>query len=108
MSDTFVAIDASLLAGKKETPVGFDGARALARDIHRLGAMAISTFQGIVSLHPCPLVDRQIEAVVEKLFSRADSTKNLSPNFLRGLHFARDFIRPVVRHVTIGAMCAHS
>src|SRR5262245_38729042 len=108
MRDALVTIDAGFLARKKEPLMGLNCARALARDVHRLGAMAIATLQRIVRLHPCPFMLGEFEAMGEKLLARIDCAEKLSPHLLRGLHLACNLVGPFVRYMAIGAARAHA
>jgi hypothetical protein len=63
MRDALVAIDARLLARKKEPLMGLNRTGALARNVHRLGAMAIATFKRIVRLHARPFMLGEFEAM---------------------------------------------
>src|SRR4030095_1041790 len=108
MRDALVAIDARLLARKKEPLMGLNRTGALARNVHRLGAMAIATFKRIVRLHARPFMLGEFEAMAEKLLTRIDCAENLSPHLLRGLHFARNLVGPFVRYMAIGAARAHA
>lgn len=102
MRDALVAIDARLLARKKEPLMGLNRTGALARNVHRLGAMAIATFKRIVRLHARPFMLGEFEAMAEKLLTRIDRAENLSPHLLRGLHLACNFVGPFVRYMAIG------
>src|SRR5262245_12099025 len=106
--DALVAIDTGFLARKKEPLMGLNRARALARDVHRRGAMAITTFKRIVRLHPRPFMLGEFEAMGDKLLARIDRTENFSPDLLRGLHLTRDFVGPFVRHMAIGTARTHA
>jgi hypothetical protein len=50
MGDALVAIDAGLLAGEEEALMRHGGARRLLGDVHRIRAVAIAAFQGVVGL----------------------------------------------------------
>src|SRR5215510_12286346 len=106
--DALVAIDAGLFARKKEALMGLNRTRALARDVHRLGTMAIATFKRIVRLHPRPFVLGELETMGEKLLARIDCAENFSPHLFRGLHLACNLVGPFVRYMAIGAVGAHA
>src|SRR5688572_5546067 len=106
--DAFVAVDAGFFLGAEVGGVHVGGARALAREVHVVVAVAVSALEGIVRLHARPLVLSELEALVEELLARADRAEELSPHLFRGLHLARDLVRPVVRHVAVGADGAHA
>ena len=82
MSDAFMAIDTCLLTRKQKALVRLDCAGALARDVHRLRAVAISAFEGVVGLHTRPFVLRQFETMVEEFLARIDGAENLAPDLL--------------------------
>src|SRR5262249_1500687 len=104
--DALVAIDAGLFARKKEALMGLNRTRALARDVHRLGTMAIATFKRIVRLHPRPFVLGEFETMGEKLLARIDCAENFSAHLLRGLHLACNLVGPFVRYMEIGVVVA--
>src|SRR6476619_838472 len=108
VSNAFVAIDAGLLTRKQEALVRLNCARALARYIHRLRAVAVAAFEGIVSLHARPFVFRELEAMVEEFLTRIDGSEKFAPHFLRCLHLARDFVGPFVRNMAIVTVGAHA
>ena len=81
-------------------------ARRLLGDVHRLRAMAVAAFQRVVRLEASPFVQRQLESVVDELLADVDGAEQMSPDFLRRLHLARDLVGPVVRNVAIRAACA--
>ena len=108
VSNAFVAIDAGLLTRKQKALVRLNCARTLARDIHRLRAVAVAAFQRIIGLHARPFVVRKLKAMVEEFLARIDSSEKLAPHFLRGLHLARDFVGPFVRNMAIGTVGAHA
>src|SRR3978361_1239961 len=56
VGNALVAIDAGFLTREQETLVGHRCARRLLGDVHRLGAMAVPTLQGIVGLEPRPFM----------------------------------------------------
>jgi hypothetical protein len=58
--------------------VRFYSARALTRNVHRLGAVTVTAFQGIVRFHPRPFVLRKLKAVIQEFVARIDGAENLS------------------------------
>src|SRR6516162_1996964 len=101
--DALVAIDARLLTRKQEALVGDRGARRLLGDVHGLRTVAIAAFQRIIGLEARPFVQRQFKPLVDEFFAGVDEAEKMAPDLLGGLHLARDFVRPVVRNVTIRA-----
>jgi len=87
--------------------MGAYGARALAGEIHVVKSMAIATLKRIVGLKARPFVLREFKPLVFKFLFRADRAEDLAPNLLRSLELPGKFVRPVVRNVTVGALCAH-
>src|SRR5262245_22238131 len=108
VSDSLVAIYAGLLARKKKALMGLNRTRALARDVHRLGAVAIATFKRIVGFHPRPFVLGEFEAMGDKLLARIDCAENFPPHLLGGLHLASNLVGPFVRDMAIRAAGAHA
>src|SRR5262245_24808710 len=106
--DALVAVDAGLLPGAQVSRVHVRGARALAREVHVVVTVAVAALERVVRFHARPFVLRELQTLVEKLLARVDRTEDLSPDLLRGLHLARDLVRPVVGHVTVGTDRAHA
>ena len=50
---------------------------------------------------------RKFKPLVFELLCRADSAKDLAPNLFRGLQLARQLVSPVVRNMTVRALCPH-
>src|SRR5258705_612324 len=108
MGDTPVEVDAGLFTRKQEALVRDRSARRLLGDVHRLGAMPVPGFQRVVGLEPRPFVQRQFEPVIDELLAAIDAAEQMAPDFLGGLHLARDLVGPVVRDMTIGAARPHA
>lgn len=106
--NAFVAVDAGALSGKEIALMNVCGSRILLRQVHRNRAVAVATLQGIIGLQSRPFAFRKFQASVKEFLSRADGAEQMTPDLLRCLHFAGDFVGPVMRHVAIGADCAHT
>ena len=91
VSNAFVAIDAGLLTRKQEALVRLNCARALARDIHRLRAVAVAAFEGIVSLHARPFMFREL-----RRWSRNFSRVLMVPKSLPHTSFEACILRAIL------------
>src|SRR3954451_3089546 len=108
MRNALVAIDAGLLAAKQKALVCERGAWRLLGDIHRLRAVTVAALQGIIGLEACPFVQRELKPLIEEFFACIDGAEDFSPNLVRRLHFARDFVGPVVRNMAVWTGGAHA
>lgn len=108
MGNSLVAVDAGFLTGEQEALMRGRGALALLRDVHRFCAVAIATFERVVGFQARPFVLGQGQAQIEKLLARADGAEDLAPNLFRCLDLAADLVRPVVRHMAVGAGRAYA
>src|SRR5262245_43903484 len=108
VGDALVAVDAGLLAREQEALVGDGGARRLLGDVHRIRAVTVAAFQGVVGLEARPFMQRQLKPVVDEFFAGVDGAEQMAPDLLRGLHLAGDLVGPVMRHMAVRAACAHA
>src|SRR3954471_8769619 len=102
MRDAFMAIDAGLFAGEQELLMRGRCTGRLLSDVHRLRAMTIPALERVVRLKARPFMLGELEPPLGKFLARVDRTEEMAPDLFRGLHLARDLVRPVVRHVAVG------
>ena len=108
MGDAFVAVDAGLLAGDEEAFVLFDGAFALAGEVHGIGVMAVAAFKRVVGLEAGPLVAGEFQALFQEFLARGNGAEDHTPDLLTCGHLPRDLVGPVMGDVAIGASCTHA
>ena len=108
MSNALVAIDTGLHTARELGRMQFQGAFALAREIHRCQIVAVAALQRVIRFQARPFALRELEPFVEKFFARVDGAENRAPHFLGGLNLAGNLVGPVVRHMAIRASGAHA
>ena len=83
-------------------------ALALPGKVHIVEIVAVAALQRVVRLEPCPFVLGQLAAFLEEFLAGADGAEDLAPDFLGGLHLARDLVGPLVWHMAIRAGRTHA
>lgn len=56
--------------------------RALFREVHGLGAVAIAAFQRIICLQPRPFMQGKLKPLLNKFFPCVDVSEQMSPDLL--------------------------
>ena len=77
---------------KRKRSCALGGARALAREVHRLSAVAVAAFERSRWPSCAPIRARRAPPLGQELVAGVDGAEDMAPDFLRGLHLARDLV----------------
>ena len=77
-------------------------------EVHSLVGVAVAAFLRIVRLHRFPDMLSHLGSISFEFFGRINFAAEMVPEFICCFDFSDELCSPLLRHVAVGADCAHT